>query len=197
MLDNSQLVLPFVPKTDDGDTFIYTEMLDRGQRKGNNGRRLLKTFYHRSQEEFLEQLPTIKHLCDLGQVRACTRLAPRSWKKVGKEFVRLVVETGLTENWVGMKTLYNRACGIASPISKRWLWDVDVVSPATMALENRLRECAAWIATIPSKKGLHYITVPFDIRQLGLVMVASGHVMENVQLHKDNPTNLYIPDGAD
>lgn len=78
MLDNSTLVAPFCPPSDDGDTFIYTEMLDRGKKKGNNGHRLLKTFYHRSVEEFWEQVPVIKKLCDLAGIRACTRLAPKS-----------------------------------------------------------------------------------------------------------------------
>lgn len=188
MLDNSELVAKFCPVADDGDTFIYTEMLDRGQRKGNNGNRLLKTFYHRSVTEFWEQLPTIQKLCDLARVRACTRLAPRSYKKVGKEFARLVVETALTENWAGMKSLYNRACGIASPIRKLWLWDVDEVNASSLALGEQLRRRGVLIETIPSKKGLHYITGAFDARDL---------VITEVQLHKDNPTNLYIPEGAD
>jgi len=203
MLDNSQLIREFVPKRDDGDTFIYTEMLDRGQRKGNNGQRLLKTFYHRSREEFDAQLVTIMALCDMAKVRACTRLAPRSWKKVGKEFARLVVETALTENWVGMKSLYNRACGIASPIEKLWLWDVDVIDDDSAHLLASLDHLhtpdgrSVLLEEIPSKKGVHYITRPFDVRQISLEMRDDGRVMSNVSLHKDNPTNLYIPDGAD
>lgn len=197
MLDNSHLVAPFAPLIEDGDTFIYTEMLDRGKRKGNNGQRLVKTFFHRSQAEFWEQWPAIKSLCDLAKVRACTRLASRSYKKVGKEFARLVMETTLSENWAGMKSLYNRALGIVTPNEKLWLWDVDVLTPDTMRLENRLYEVGALVTSIPSKKGVHYISKPFDLRKIKLEMVDDGHVMPDVQLHKDNPTNLYIPDGAD
>lgn len=82
-LDNSALIAPFCPATADGDTFVYTEMLDRGRQKGNNGHRLVKTFYHRSVEEFWSQWPTIKKLCDLTLTRACTRLAPRSYPITG------------------------------------------------------------------------------------------------------------------
>lgn len=202
MIDNSALIATFCPAVADGDTFIYTEMLDRGKRKGNNGHRLVKTFYHRSVDEFWEQWPTIKHLCDLANVRACTRIAPRSYKKVGREFTRLVVETALTENWAGMKSLYNRACGIVTPNEKLWLWDVDVVDDASARLRDALARHGVeggpvLCAEIPSKKGVHYITRPFDVRILGLAMAADGYVMPTVQLHKDNPTNLYIPDGAD
>ncbi len=190
MLDNSVLVAKFVPERDDGDTFIYTEMLDRAKKKGNNGQRLLKTFYHRSQEEFWEQWETIKKLCDLSRVRACTRLAPRSYKKVGREFTRLVVETALTENWAGMKTLYNRACGIVTPIEKLWLWDVDAEQMGVphWALREVLMARDVFVAAIPSKTGMHLISAPFDRR---------GMLETGIACHKDNPTNLYIPDGAD
>lgn len=190
MLDNSALVAKFCPSTADGDTFIYTEMLDRGQRKGNNGQRLLKTFYHRSVEEFWEQWPTIQKLCDMSKVRACTRLAPRSYKKVGREFTRLVVETALTENWAGMKSLYNRACGIASPLTKLWLWDVDEMGLRAYSLLATLKDRDVLVESIPSKKGVHYITKPFNAQVV-------QELYPDVQVHKDNPTNLYIPDGAD
>lgn len=195
ILDNSEAVAPFCPETFDGDTFVYTEMLDRGQRKGNNGHRLVKTFYHRSREEFWEQWPQIRKLCDLAKVRACTRLAPRSYKKVGREFTRLVVETALTENWQGMKSLYNRACGIVSPNEKLWLFDVDAKTEHTDRLADNLRKDGHLVARIPSKKGEHLISRPFDSRPY-----VGGHgwaAWGEVQLHKDNPTNLYIPNGAD
>lgn len=198
MLDNSDLVIKFCPETDDGDTFIYTEMLDRGKKKGNNGHRLLKTFYHRSKEEFLEQVPTIKKLCDIAQIRACTRLAPRSYKRVGVILTKMTVEAALTDNWQGMKSLYNRACGITSPNQKMWLFDVDAVNEFTLEFEIRLKSDGNHLATIPSKKGLHYITKPFDTR------IVEKYYRElliteslEISLHKDNPTNLYIPDGAD
>jgi hypothetical protein len=190
MLDNFEHVLKFCPDKDDGDTFIYTEMLNRGVKKGNNGQRMLKTFYHRSKEEFTNQYPTIKKLCDISGVRACTRVSPRSYKKVAKQFLRLVTETYITENYNGMKTLYNRACGITVPEVKLWLWDIDVVDEETLQLGVTLTERGYLRDTIPSKKGLHYITGPFDIR--GLEFDAA-----KVSIHKDNPTNLYIPDGAD
>src|SRR5690349_4086406 len=166
MLDNSKLVAKFCPPTEDGDTFIYTEMLDRGSKKGNNGQRLLKTFYHRSVDEFWEQWPTIKKLCDLARVRACTRLAPRSYKSVGRTNTRMVLEAALTDNWAGMKSLYNRACGVTGPINKIWLFDVDVVNDGTEAFGAKLEQDGNLIEIIPSKKGKHYISKPFDTRMI-------------------------------
>ena len=202
MIDNSLLIEPFLPSSDDGDTFLYTEMLDRGKQKGNNGHRLVKTFYHRSLDEFREQMPVIRQLCDLARVRAYIRLAPRSWSKVGRHFCQLVVSTAMCENWNGMKSLYNRACGMTGPTKKLWLWDVDLISERSEGLATWLNQHAAPLggcggppllrARIPSKKGEHFITDPFDLRRLPDDLCGV-----DISLHKDNPTNLYIPDGAD
>lgn len=153
MLDNSALIAPFCSPSDDGDTFIYTELLDRGKKKGNNGYRLLKTFYHRSVTDFWEQLPVIRNLCDLSKIRACTRLAPKSYRDVGIQLTKMTVEAALTNNWVGMKSLYNRACGITSPIKKIWLFDVDVIDDRTQDFGKKILKDGNLLAIIPSKKG--------------------------------------------
>jgi hypothetical protein len=162
---------------------------------------LLKTFYHRSVAEFWEQWPTIKKLCDLSSVRACTRLAPRSYRKVGATFTKMVVEAALTDNFAGMKSLYNRACGTTAPNEKLWLWDIDEINAHTTDLDARLgmifvQGQPVLVRRIPSRRAFHLITRPFDVRAIGLTFHDDGHVMSCVQLHKDNPTNLYIPDGA-
>lgn len=196
MIDNSEIIAKFCPSVGDGDTFIYTEMLDRSKRKGNNGVRLLKTFYHREEAEFWEQWPTIKKLCDLASARACTRLAPRSYRKVGVTFTKMVVEAALTDNFAGMKSLYNRACGTTAPNEKLWLWDVDEANAESNALHDDLVRIGVLRAIVPSRRAHHFITRPFNPGALFASVPADGRVLPNVQLHKDNPTNLYIPDGA-
>lgn len=200
-IDNSALIAPFCPPSADGDTFIYTELLDRSKRKGNNGFRILRTYYHRSVDEFWEQWPSIKMLCDATNVRACTRLAPRSYRRVGATFTKMVVEAALTDNFAGMKSLYARACGVTSPNERLWLWDFDEIDGAATMLATRIRGYVGGglpvlLETIPSRRAFHLITTPFDVREIGHRMPDSGYVLPNVQLHKDNPTNLYIPDGA-
>jgi hypothetical protein len=139
-LDNSSMVRYFCPPVDDGDTFIYTELLDRAKGKGNNVNRLVKTFYHRSMEEFDEQMPAIRELCELSKTRAYTRLAPRSFEKVSKQFVMLVVDGALSGNHQAQRRMYSRALGIVTPNKKLWLLDVDEITDMTRALGQRLRQ---------------------------------------------------------
>lgn len=194
VLDNSALIRNFIPETFDGDTFLYTEMLDRSKDKGNNSHRLVQTFYHRSRDEFDEQMPTIRTLCDLTSTRAYTRLAPRSFRKVSHAFVRLVMDAALTDNHAGQKSMYNRALGTVTPNEKLWLFDVDAKTQMTEGLANRLKEDGYLKERIPSRKGEHLITIPFDSRDY--IGNHGWGLFGDVQLHKDNPTNLYIPDGA-
>lgn len=149
----------------------------------------------------MEQVPVIKKLCDMAGIRACTRLAPKSFRTVGKLYARMVVEAALTDNYAGMKSLYNRACGTAASITKIWLFDVDLMVDRTVAFGDRIEQAGNLLARIPSKKGVHFIAKPFDTRiieqwyhDLG-INCAPG--VDEVSLHKDNPTNLYIPDNAD
>lgn len=193
-IDNSLYIEPFIPETSDGDTFLYTEMLDRGKTK--NKCRLLKTFYHHSLDEFREQLPSIKTLCDLSNVRACTRLAPRSYERVGKIVATMALDMALNGNWGGMRHIYNRAMGLSTPIHKIWLWDVDELNQRATDLGTLLgstyndgADIPVLLAAIPSRKGVHYITMPFS-------HISISTIFPEVQLHKDNPTNLYIPGGA-
>lgn len=187
-LDNSKLVAEFCSEKDDGDTFVYTELLDRTAKKGNNNHRLVKSFYHRSREHFWEQWPTIVQLADMTKSRAYTRLAPRSFEKVGKAFTQLVVEAAMQGNWNHMKALYNSACGRTPPLKKFWLFDVDYPDDQSEVFGRWLDMAGHLLETIPSRKGLHYISTPFDPRLVAMP--------DNISLHKDNPTNLYIPEGA-
>ncbi len=181
------------------DHFCYTELLDRTKKVGNNGVRIVKTFFHRSVEDFDNYLPQMIKLCDALGVRAYTRLSPRSFKKVGKlALVDFAVAAG-AENWVGMKTIYQSACGRVTPERKLWMFDVDVPNYNVDNFEMFLIDEKLLLEHIPSKKGFHLITSAFDLRKwhsnqnpAALEMVG----VPDMSLHKDNATNLYIPDNA-
>lgn len=187
-LDNAELIERFVPPENDGDTFIYTELLDRSSGKGRKSARLIRTFYHQSKEQFIGQLPLIRTLCEATGARAYTRLAPRSFRAVGKTFGLLVVEAALSGVYHNMRNLYSRACGTVTPNTKLWLYDVDEITVASEALRARLEELGLLVACIPSRKGVHYITHPHAPHAVA--------VPASIALHRDNPTNLYVPDAA-
>lgn len=189
MINNLEAVLPFMPAEADGDTFCYTELLDRSKATGGNNRvRLLRTFYHHSQAELREHFPLIQQLCDRNGVRAYTRLSPRSYAKVGRLFATLVVESALVGHWKDQRHIYARCCGRVTPNRKLWLIDVD--DPAAWADWHNDPSFfpTQVLGVIPSRKGFHVIVNPWDQSRFPL---PAGN-----QVHRDNPTNLYIPESA-
>ena len=59
MINNYDILKHYVPEEFDGDTFYYTEILDRSKKAGNNKGRRLRTFYHRTRQEFSDQMEQI------------------------------------------------------------------------------------------------------------------------------------------
>lgn len=205
-INNYDIVSQFMPGQPKGplllgdrDMFLYTELLDRTKRVGNNGVRIVKTFFHRDIADFEKHFELMKKICDALKVRAYTRLAPRSFRKVAHVHARLVVDALISENHAGVKTLYPSACGQVTPEKKLWLWDVDEQSDSTVLFEHWLAVQKLLKATVPSKKGLHFVSDPFDLRRWSSTQSRESLQFEGVagmSLHKDNAVNLYIPDDA-
>ncbi len=185
-VDNSELIAKFMPETDDGDTFLYTELLDRNKSGSNNRHRLMHTFYHKSRAHFEEQMPHIRFACEQLGVRAYTRLNSRSYKKVGKAFTLRITELAMQDQWKTMRHIWNSVCGTAGN-REYWLYDFDAVNEITTMFEEMVKAKEdIYVATIPSRQGFHLIVRPHKMLD----------PPADVSLHKASATNLYIPDGA-
>lgn len=185
VVDNLDIVSSMLDANDDGDTFWYTELLDRDA-GGNNSKRLVRMFRHHCRENLVSQMPTIRALCDVTGARAYTRLSPRSQRRVGQHLLVLTATMAAEEAWSSAGHLYARACGQSNIHGRRlWLYDVDEGQDEDGSLLQSLRD-GGWLrAVVPSKAGCHYISSPHDPR---------NETLNGVTLHKDNPTNLYIPE---
>ncbi len=194
IIDNFDILQSFVPEVFDGDTFYYTEILDRSKKAGNNKGRRLRTFYHRTRDEFHKQREQIIDMCNYFNARAYFRPSSRSFKKVGQKFAAHLLKQAFAENWEGMRHGYSSCCG-KTRLGKVWLFDFDFESPKGPLLEMEtplsmwLMESDVSAIRVPSKKGFHILTTPFDRRIV-------DQFKEDVQIHYDNPTNLYIPEGC-
>lgn len=202
-VNNYDLVKDFLPGQrlgleDNGDHFLYTELLDRAKRKGNNGVRLVKRYVHRNLADFERHWPQMVQMCDQQKVRAYTRLATRSYESVGKLCAKNVLEAALARNWPHMRDAWGHACGNVTPEKKVWLWDVDDLTHPDYPLLKKFLgddDYDLLLAEIPSKKGCHLVSKPFDVRLWQDAMRERG-ITSETQVHKDNPVNAYIPDEA-
>ena len=186
-VDNFEKVAAFLPEREPQDgLFWYTELIwrEKGQKRSNR-HRILRMFQHETRIELELQMPAIRELCDQTGVRAYTRLSPRLHEQVGKEVARRAVDVALDGRWHELQRLYASVCGTTPyrPM-QLWLFDVDVpVLTPFHSLEQELLQRDALVTVIPSKSGYHIIVKPHQV----------NYDLMGISVHKDNPTNLYIP----
>ena len=94
---------------------------------------------------------------------------------------------------------YTRACGKGhnDPV-KKWIIDIDynedLVESDVAHIKRSINECepnergSKILMTLPTKNGVHLITTPFNVKQF-----KGKYVTIDVDIHKDNPINLFIP----
>jgi hypothetical protein len=183
------------------DDFYYLQLLQR--KKDNphlksNGR-IIKDYYIKNLEQLEELYDEIKKLCNMFNARASLRLNKRSFRKV--TFVNLAILADLIEkenDYMFSRKAFSKACGRThSDKNKKWIIDIDwddidkdhdeFINDMKITL-NRIRpEGEKVIVELPTKNGIHIITSPFDVHSFR----SEGY--SEIDIHKDNPINLYIP----
>lgn len=203
MIDNLEKVLPFL-QFDSEDDFYYLQILQRKKENpklGSNSR-VIKNYYIRSQQDLLDRYEEIKTLCKVFNARASIRLNKRSFEKVGFKTLENIANTMQNREYKHLMKSYDRACGLLNNEKvKRWIVDID--KDEVIWLEqiiNAIQPCEPSgdkiLAQIPSKSGIHLITCPFNMQHFKVNFAdelrACGVEYINLEIHKDNPTNLYL-----
>jgi len=194
MIDNIQLILPLL-KFESKDDFYYLQILQRKKENpqiGSNSR-VIKNYYITSEEYLLDRYDEIKKLCEVFNARAMIRLNKRSFEKVGFKTMTNLANTMMNKEYSFLNKSYDRACGMGhNDVNKTWILDIDF--HPTPNILNSIRENTnkiepvgnKIIEIIPSKAGCHLITIPFNLQIF-------KDRYSSLDIHKDNPTNLYIP----
>lgn len=198
-INNLSLIEPLLEFPNE-DSFYFLQVLqrkkDRKEIQGkvvgsNNSSRLIRGYNVTSVEYLRNRMPEIIDLCNLFNARAVIGLNRRSFKFCSTEML-VQMARKIQCGHYNHSSLWNNVCGVYYPNKdKNWLIDID-----TMDMEYINEVCKVvvdseplgnkMLAMIPSKKGVHLITKPFDSRDL-------SKAFPEIEIHKNNPTNLYIP----
>lgn len=157
----------------------------------NNNNRLIKAYYIYSLEQLDRYTPEIITLCNIFNARASINLNRRNEKIVALEMMELLARDMRVGNYNCISKIYTTVCGQVKGNDKLWLVDVDVpdmkeVSKICFFIDNLEPVGQKIKAIIPSKSGYHIISTAFNSLKFGLNY-------PGVEVHKNNPTNLYIP----
>lgn len=207
MVDNKNIIIPLL-EFPHKDMFYFIQILQRKKdHKGvtlggsNNNSRLIKAYYINSIDKLEFQWQEMVALANLFEARVSINLNPRNYVKAG--FALLVKLSNQFSNGVftDVHRAYNSVLGdYHSEIDKRWIVDIDKEQMGNVVdiieyIKTEHSQLSSHekvsrykvLATIPSKSGCHIITNPFNLKD----WADSG--FKNIEIHKNNPTNLYIP----
>lgn len=200
MIDNFNLIIPLLNfKSEDDFYFIQVLQRKKDHKKGkvngtNNNSRLIKAYYV-SNLEYLEFVkPEIIELCKLFNARAGINLNKRSFKRTHMELLKKVIAQMENGSYSKGPKAYPSVAGAMIPREdKMWIIDIDDIDMLIYNFDEyceHINSCQPIgdkiISKIPSKSGYHIITKPFNIAEYNKDSRACS-------IHKNNPTNLYIP----
>ena len=197
MIDNIKNLKPFLLFNTEDD-FYFLQILQRKKEHpdlGSNSH-VVKNYYIRSVEDLDKKYVEIKSICTVFNARAMLRLNKRSFEKVAYKALINMANTMENRDYSHIKNCYDRACGQShNAKQKKWIIDIDNLGTADALIEaGRFKDAVEFydpvglkvFAEITSPNGFHFITSPFNVKQY----YDAGFKFD---IHKDNPTNLFIP----
>ncbi|MDA3854960.1 MAG: hypothetical protein PF569_01780 [Candidatus Woesearchaeota archaeon] len=199
MVDNFNQISELLQFSSEDD-FYFLQILQRkkdnptGYLGSNNSSRLIKAYYIKSKEELLKRKEEVVKLCEVFNARAGINLNKRSYYKTSFNVLKNIAELMHNKAFTKVHRAWNTACGVHNGGDRIWLLDFDYIPTNPdwyIDIKGYLYGQHPMItnkvlAFIPSKNGVHVITKPFDPRQFAVEY-------PDVEIHKNNPTSLYIP----
>lgn len=194
-IDNTNIILPLIYDLFSSDEFYFLQIIKRkdGGIIQYKNHTTLKTFYIKCKKDFIKASEECVHLCNLYGARAYINLNRRSFKQVACKAMAIMCERIEKDEFQLCKDAYNSACGLTtSEKNHLWLIDIDFTDKAykeVVQFINRIEpveNTKKVIAEIPSMKGVHLISYPFRLDKF-------KERFPDIEVHKNNPTNLYIP----
>ena len=182
----------------DPDKFYFVQLLKRptdGHNITLHGINV-DNYFISSMEYFDKKIELIKEKCEYWGARAYIRLNRRSHEKTALKSAQLLLEFIDNNTPELTRKVFLKTCGRhhAEPReSKTWIIDIDEQEDVTNISDiidtiNSLQPSGQKIIeTIHTKKGLHLISYPFNV-------MSFQKIYPNIDVHKDNPTVLYIPE---
>ena len=201
MINNLELIKPLL-KFESKDDFYYLQILKRKKDQSaeenalgrNNNARTIKNYYIGSIAYLEEKMPEIIKLCEVFNARASLRLNKRSFKKIAFNNLKKVAETMGNGDYHKLMGTYSKTCGVTHNAGNNKTWIVDIDEEDLKHVEGIVDSIEKIeplkyqkeVLRLPTKTGIHIITRPFNLAEF-------KKWYPNLEIHKDNPVNLYIP----
>ena len=191
MIDNFEQVKKLLNYNSEDD-FYFLQIMRRKKENPSltSNTKIIDELFINSNEYLETKKEYIIQMCNMFNARATIRLNRRSYKTCSLQSLSNLAQQIANGQSPNVSRLYSSVVGKYhnEPV-KRWIVDIDqkeIDSTMLPTLERIKPIGNKLIDIIPSKNGHHIITSPFDVSEF-------SKMFPNIDIHKDNPTNLYIP----
>jgi hypothetical protein len=181
------------------DEFLHLQILKRKKENPDLGSNsyVVKSYYIRSWDYLESKIPEIINLCEFNNARACINLNKRSFELIAFHTLKKVTDQIMNKDFKSVHKAYESVCGAyCADKDKKWIIDIDWIDWPNKAeianlvtLVQELQKQTGKepiIEYIPTKNGTHIITRPFNLSKF-------RNFYPSIDVHKDNPTILFIP----
>lgn len=194
-------------KFDKPEQFYFLQILQRKKENPQicSNSRVIKNYYIESEQYLLEHWDEIKTLCEAFNARASIRLNRRCYEQIAFKTLENIANTMQNKEYLHIRNSYDRACGLLT-VEKPRTWIVDIDKNEMFLLRDIIAIINACqpadnsdkvLALIPSATGIHLITTAFNTQEFRdsyeKLTSVKDYQKTYIDIHKDNPTNLYIP----
>lgn len=195
MINNLEQIIPLLDFSDE-DTFYHLQILKRKKEHpelGSNSM-VVKTYYISSEKYLRDKMPEIIQLCDFHNARGSLNLNKRSFEKMAFHALRKIADQIMNKDFRSARKAYESVAGTYSNEEhKKWVVDIDVKDlNAVNFIRNDIknmepnRRTDKVMAILETRNGYHIISSPFNMEEF-------KKLHPQIDVHKDNPTILYIP----
>lgn len=207
MINNFDKLTDFLTFEEEGD-FYYLQIIKRKKENPglNKTEKVIKNYYIENFEYLDRKKEEIIQLCNHFNARAYLRLNKRNYKDLTYRTNLLLAKYMHSGQYRATMTIWDKVCGrfnAESGSNRKWILDFDEVETdrdklklgKTLYLMNMCqpeREGGHLLATLKTKTGIHAITKPFNKKEFQ-DRISDKRQYSEVEIHTDNPTNLYIP----
>ena len=194
MINNFEQIRKILKFEDDYFYFIQIIQRTKEHPELGSNNKIIRSYMISSEEKFDKNIMEIIHMCGAFNARAYIHLNRRKFSKIALECLRHNAELIANGQYEGIKSSLETVIGRNNGESKEnrtFILDCDDMStpsPMMMAMIDHklLPNGPKCLHIIPTKNGCHLITKPFDTQAFHLEY-------PEIEIHKDNPTILYIP----
>lgn len=196
-IDNFNIVAPWFDNLSDQGDFFFVQVMQRNKEKNNVGSSyVIKDYHFFNKETFLSKKEEIATLCKAFNARAYFWINPRNCKEVQYEIIRETLEA----IELGTHKLFkcvSKSIGRKRSSNYKSIWILDFDTKNTelinkylsIAMECRHSGSRLIFDLIPTVNGVHALTKGFDLEQFKQKLAIAN--LDNIDIHKDNPTILY------